>query len=311
MSYPNYFDAKKTNILYGLIDNFNFLKSLYIKNKLPNTLMLSGKKGIGKFTLINHLIFLIFDKNNYDEKKNELNPNSTFLNQLIKNIHPNIIYLSASDFKNIKIEDIRALKKKIFQTSISDKPRFVIFDDVELFNINSLNALLKIIEEPNKNNYYVLINNNSKNLIQTIRSRCIEVKVILSEKERLQITESLVKKFNIEPIIDLKNTKLSPGYFILFNYIYEQNKILPDENYLKNLTILLNLYKKNKEMMYIDVILFLTDCYFDTLKNNSSFTTEKMIDYKTFIFKNINKFFLYNLNQNALLNTINSKLNDE
>ena len=30
--------------------------------------MLSGQKGSGKSTLINHLLFYIFDKNNYDEK---------------------------------------------------------------------------------------------------------------------------------------------------------------------------------------------------------------------------------------------------
>ena len=35
-----------------------------------------------------------------------------------------------------------------------NKPRFIIFDDVELFNNNSLNALLKIIEEPSKNNFF-------------------------------------------------------------------------------------------------------------------------------------------------------------
>ena len=61
--------------------------------------------------------------------------------------------------KSIKVDDIRNLKSKILQSSIIDKDRFIILDDVELFNINSLNALLKIIEEPNKKNYFILINN--------------------------------------------------------------------------------------------------------------------------------------------------------
>ena len=154
MNTPAYFDAKKTLNLFGLNEDFNFIKNLYIKKKLPNVLMLSGKKGSGKSTLINHLMFFVFDKNNYNEKSNMLEGNSTFHYHFINNIYANIIYLSGSDFKNIKIEDIRNLKKKIFQSSISDKPRFIIFDDVELFNNNSLNALLKIIEEPTKNNYF-------------------------------------------------------------------------------------------------------------------------------------------------------------
>ena len=62
---------------------------------------------------------------------------------------PNIIYLSGNNFKNIKIEDIRDLKS-LLKTTILNKERFIVLDDIELFNINSLNALLKIIEEPCK-----------------------------------------------------------------------------------------------------------------------------------------------------------------
>ena len=58
------------------------------------------------------------------------------------------------------------------------------------------------------------------------------------------------------------------------------------------------------------MMIFLTDCYLSKLKNNNSFNNEKIIEYKTFIYENINKFFLYNLNSNSLLSTINSKIND-
>ena len=42
MIFPNYFDSKKSLNLYGLTKDFNLLKNLYIKNKLPKVLMLSG-----------------------------------------------------------------------------------------------------------------------------------------------------------------------------------------------------------------------------------------------------------------------------
>ena len=38
-----------------------------------------------------------------------------------------------------------------------DSDRFIVLDDIELFNVNSLNALLKIIEEPSKKNYFILL----------------------------------------------------------------------------------------------------------------------------------------------------------
>ena len=65
MTYSPYFDSKKSLKLFGLIDNFNLIKNLYITKKLPKVLMLTGKKGSGKSTLINHLMFYIFDQKNY------------------------------------------------------------------------------------------------------------------------------------------------------------------------------------------------------------------------------------------------------
>ena len=59
------------------------------------------------------------------------------------------------------------------------------------------------------------------------------------------------------------------------------------------------------------MILFLTDSYFNKLKNENLFKNDKIIEYKSFVFENINKFFQYNLNQNALLNTISNKISDE
>ena len=310
MTLPVYFDSKKSLNLFGLHQNFDFLKDLFINNKLPKVLMLTGKKGSGKSTIINHLMYYIFDRKNYNLERYEQNSNTTFYSQFLNNIYSNIIYLSGSDLKNIKIEDIRNLKNKIFQKSITEKSRFIILNDVELFNINSLNALLKIIEEPSKNNFFILINNNSKPLLETIKSRCVEIKVILSEKKRLIIIESLVKKFSINLILDPISSQLSPGYFIKFNYIFNEYKISPDKDFLKNLGIILNLYKKDKEVIFIDMILFLTNSYLNNAKKNNLFSIDKINENKNFIFKNINKFFLHNLNQNGLLNLIDNKINE-
>ena len=53
MDYPKYFNPKNSLQLFGLKKNFIFLSSLYLKDKLPKVLMLSGLKGIGKSTFDN------------------------------------------------------------------------------------------------------------------------------------------------------------------------------------------------------------------------------------------------------------------
>mgnify|MGYP000892840211 CR=1 FL=1 len=311
MIFPTYFNPKKSLNLFGLINDFNFLKNIYKKKKLPKVLMLSGKKGSGKSTLINHLMFLIFDTSNYNEEKKEIKINSPFYNQFSNDIHSNIIYLAGSNFKQTKIEDIRILKSKIYQTSISNKPRFIIFDDVELFNHNSLNALLKIIEEPSKNNYFILINNKSKPLIDTIKSRCLDVKIILSEDNRKHIINSLVKKFDINLKIDPVNSHLTPGHLIKYNCILEEHKISLEDDLLKNLGILLNLYKKEKDIVFIEMTSFITDNYFGKLNLQNVYSNDKIIENKRFVLESINEFLIYKLNQNALLNNINNVIHNE
>ena len=209
------FNSKNSQKLFGMKKDFELLKSLYKKDNFPKVLMVSGKKGTGKSTLINHLMFFIFDRQNYDEKKNEFKINSLFHKSFLNDIFENIIYLSGTFYRNIKIEDIRRLKQKILKTSINNKPRFIILDDVEVFNNNSLNALLKIIEEPNKNNYFLLINNKTQPLIETIKSRCLEVKIILNENERIEIIKSLIDKFEFETLLNIEQSQLTPGFFTI------------------------------------------------------------------------------------------------
>ena len=213
MSSTNIFNPKDTPILFGYNEKFNFFKKLILKDKLPKVIMLSGQKGIGKSTLINHLMHFFFDKNNYNENEFSININSLFNLQFKKNLHPNIIYLEGSDFKGAKIDDIRTLKNNLSKTPINRKKRFIILDDVETFNLNSINALLKIIEEPSKNNYFILINNKTKNLRDTIRSRCLEIKIIFNDKQMSEITSSLMKTFkqNISLDIDLLKLDVASG----------------------------------------------------------------------------------------------------
>ena len=65
MKYPIFFEPKNTLSLFCLQDKLNFLISLYKKKNLPKVLLLTGDKGSGKSTLVNHFLHLIYDEINY------------------------------------------------------------------------------------------------------------------------------------------------------------------------------------------------------------------------------------------------------
>ena len=311
MNYPSFFDTKNSLNLFNLKENFKFLSNLYLKQNLPKVLMFTGNKGSGKSTLINHFLYSIFDIDNYDKKNFSISENSTFLKQFQNNIYPNIIYINGTDYNSAKIENIRNLKKQILQSSISKKDRFIIFDDIELFNQNSLNALLKIIEEPSQTNYFFLINNKGKPLIETIKSRALEVKIILNEKQRLEIINKLVNLHKLDLILDPKSSQLSPGNFVKFNFICREYDILPTNNFEENLSLLLDLYKKKKDILIINLLFYLTDQYLKCIKDKNLFKNDKIFEIKNYILDNLNNFVLYNINQNSLINAINEKLGHE
>lgn len=308
MTTKKFEDPKNSLILFGLKEKLNFLINLYNSNKLPKVLMLSGKKGIGKFTLINHLLAYIFDKVNYNFDNNIIDSNSKYYKEYFNNIFPNIIYLSGSMYENVKVENIRELKSSILKSSISKNKRFIILDDVELFNNNSLNALLKIIEEPSLSNNFIFINNKAKPLLDTIYSRSLELKILLTKNNSIKIIKSLIDKNNLNNHIDYETINLSPGNFIIFNDICENFNIDVNDNLLINLESILKLYKKNKNFNFIAFIFYIIDLHFMNLILKKTYNIEKINESKSLITNNINNFLKFNLNQNALINAINTEL---
>ncbi len=308
MSISEYFNPKKTNKLFGLKKEFHLLKNLIENNELPKVLLLSGEKGSGKFTLINHLLNFYFDRVNYDQVNYSFDLNSKIFKQNFENIFSNIIHLEGAKFKNINIEEIRSLKKNLSKSSINNEKRFIILDDVEIFNENSVNALLKLIEEPNEKNYFIIINNKARPLIETIKSRSIEIKIFLKDQERRDIIMSLLNYFELNLLLKKEQIIVSPGNLIKFNYVMENNKIDLENNFLINLKTVLKLYNKEKDIFFKDLILFMTEYFYLSLKNKKKENFEKIAFNRSLILRSINQFFIYNINQNTLINSLEKNI---
>ena len=293
--------------LYGLENYFDEFKELYSKDKLPTKILLSGLKGIGKSTLAYHLINYILslgEENSYDFKKYTINSENRSY-RLIQNhtsLNFNLIDVNP-DKKAINIEQIRSLINNLNKSSFNSKPRFVLIDNIEYLNLNSVNALLKVLEEPNFNIHFILIHNNKK-VTSTLLSRCLNFKIFLSNKKINEINQNL---FNAE-ITNEVNKDLIDYYFTP-GMLYNLLKLSKDKKIeLKNLdlndliTLLINesYYKKDnniKNLLY-DLIEF-----FILKKISISYS-----DLSNYFLNRINNCKKFNLDDESLFLEINSKI---
>ena len=246
--------------LFGLNNQLKEFIDLFHKDKLPNKILLSGPKGIGKSTLSYHLINYILsigEKYSYDLDNSTINEeNRSF--KLIKNkSNPNFTLIDINPKKkSIDINQIRDLIVNMNKSSFNNKLRFVLIDNIEFLNLNSINALLKILEEPTLNTHFILINNNKK-LLSTIKSRCLNYKITSKNKDSVNICNKL---FN-ENIYNLINEELLDYYFTpgkIYNLIRYSNE---NNINLKSLTLndLILLIIKNshyKNDIYLKIIIY-------------------------------------------------------
>ena len=261
--------------LFGLGKFINELILLYESNTLPNKILLSGQKGLGKSTLAYHFVNYVLSKNekfSYDLNSFEINHENQSFKTILNKSNINFHLLDINDEKkNIDINQIRELISNLNKSSFNDKPRFVLIDNIEFLNINSLNALLKILEEPSLNVFFVLINNNKK-ILPTLLSRCINFKISLSNNENSEIIDKLLLDKHKNKINnDIINYYFTPGnIYNLIKFAEENNYDLKNMNLHVFLNTLIdnNHYKKDNRIK--PFIYDLIEFYFTKLNTPTS-----------------------------------------
>ena len=219
--------------LLSFKDNFKELVNLSLRGSLPNKLIFSGNKGIGKSTFAFHLINYLFsmdEEGSYNLENNEIDPDNKSYKLVSNNTHPNLLLIDSTDKKFIEVSKIREILNFSSKTSFSNKKKIVLINNVEKMNINASNALLKILEEPSTNLFFILIHNSHKKLISTINSRCIKFNFFINESEKEKIINNVIDSNFYEGLSsDFKIRYLSPKFYIdLFDFINDEKIELND-----------------------------------------------------------------------------------
>ena len=120
------FPENISNKLFGYNNLFKNFESLFKNNKLPKILLLTGDKGIGKFTFIFHFInFILCEKDNfsYDKDNFTLQSDNNILSKIKLNVEQNFNYLGCEKPYNTSVDSIRELKIKLSQPPLNNSPR--------------------------------------------------------------------------------------------------------------------------------------------------------------------------------------------
>ena len=288
--------------LFSHKEEFQKLINLYKNNNLPNKILFSGEKGIGKCTLAYHLINYILSSNedfSYDIDNLKIIPDNKSFKLVENKSNPNFILVDIQEEKkNIDISQIRNLILTLNKSSFNTKPRFVLIDNIELLNTNAVNALLKILEEPNDNINFILINNN-KRILPTLKSRCLNFKIQLTSNQSIEIANKILDD-NYNEFIneDLVNNYSTPGEIVNLINFANKNNIDLIKNNLKDflkMIIMEKLYKKNNSIK--NLIYSLIEFYF---RKNVSVTNIKLINSYNYFLKKIENTKTFNLDEETL-----------
>tara|TARA_B100001057_G_scaffold230659_2_gene230924 strand:- start:2345 stop:3268 length:924 start_codon:yes stop_codon:yes gene_type:complete len=288
----NYIEPINQTKLFGLDKYMNELIQLDQKNNFPNKLLISGYKGTGKSTLAHHYINYVLSKNqnfHYNKESFEINPENHAYKITLNQTNPNFNIIDLNqDKKKIDINQIRSMISNLSKSSFNDKPRFILIDNIEFLNVNSVNALLKIIEEPPNNTFFILINNNKK-ILATLKSRCVNYKIILSNKESMFIAGCLLNK-NITDLINpsLIDYYMTPGkIYNLMRFSEDFSIDLKDINLKDFLSLIIDkaYYKKEtsiKHLIYDFLEFYLTNKTFFKNFNFSNYFKKRIENVKNF-----------------------------
>lgn len=241
--------------LYGLDIFFEELKSLADNERLPTKILFTGYKGCGKCTLALHLINYILSKNEefkYDILNNQIDENNKSYKLILNSSSPNFYYINLKkDKKTIDVNQIRELINFCNKSSFNNLPRFILIDNSDFLNLSSSNALLKILEEPNEGIFFILIN-NSKNILPTIKSRCLNYRINLSNDQTLNIVNNLIND-DIFKFVDkdLLNYYFSAGDILnIYNFSIEYKLDFSQMNISNLIQIIIKdkIYKKDTQL---------------------------------------------------------------
>ncbi|PJG85114.1 DNA polymerase III subunit delta' [Conservatibacter flavescens] len=156
------------NILYPWLEShYQQITHAFAQGHGHHALLFKADLGLGIEQLIAHIAHWILCQG---EPKPCDNCHACRLFNAVN--HPDFYHLQPVDDKDIGIDQIREINEKVSQHAQQNGNKIVYIQDADRLTEAASNALLKTLEEPKTNTYFLLQTNLASSLLPTIYSRC-------------------------------------------------------------------------------------------------------------------------------------------
>ncbi len=174
----------------GHKDIVQYMKNAIDQKKLSHAYIVNGQRGSGK-KLLSRLFAMTLQ---CESGQNEPCGICKSCVQTKSGNQPDIITISHEKPTSISVDEIREqVNSDILIKPYSSPYKIYIIPEADLMTTQAQNALLKTLEEPPEYAIIFLLTENADNLLATIRSRCVMLKL-------RNIKDKLVKKYLMEEL---------------------------------------------------------------------------------------------------------------
>lgn len=159
------------------------------QNKISASYLFYGDKRVDLLFYALEFSKMVMTKNIEDEEEKKS------IEKKIENLQHSDIEVINRKNENIKIDEVRELIYDAIESAYSSPKKIFILCGIENLRKESSNALLKILEEPPKDVYFILLA-RSLNIISTIKSRTIKFHLEGASNEELGVSKEIYYFFD-------------------------------------------------------------------------------------------------------------------
>ena len=109
--------------------------------------------------------------------------------KVLEDIHPDVVTVRDPEHKNIAVEIVRDVRTDAYIRPNEGRRKVYIFPDCSILPEQGQNVLLKIVEEGPPYAAFLFCAENRAQVLQTLRSRCVEIKLQGGEAGTAEIPE--------------------------------------------------------------------------------------------------------------------------